>query len=275
MFQLPRQIAEYWKTYINIVVNGSDTLWFANRVARENMDEGLVPPATGSKKNNRYWWTIDPQHPALDTLFPFHLFSGLCVPRLVNELWSVIYPGMVDKAVQRAEWGARITSDSWGTHPTRFYGAMYSAAFFVTDVQLLYRIGRQAVPRGPFRRALVKVWKWHRASPEDWKPVWYKIRKEFARWPKDCGDIPWPCAVSAIINGALGAMAFLYGQGDFLRTVSIAIAAGFDCDNQAATLAGLLAVMYGAGSIPKDLKLGRITTWNKLNQVAYLKSSEV
>lgn len=34
------QIAEYWKKYINIKVNGNDTLWFANRVARENMDKG-------------------------------------------------------------------------------------------------------------------------------------------------------------------------------------------------------------------------------------------
>ena len=34
------QIAEYWKKYINIKVDGNDTLWFANRVARENMDKG-------------------------------------------------------------------------------------------------------------------------------------------------------------------------------------------------------------------------------------------
>ena len=23
--------------------------------------EGMLPPATGSKENNEYWWTIDPQ----------------------------------------------------------------------------------------------------------------------------------------------------------------------------------------------------------------------
>lgn len=62
--------------------------------------------------------------------------------------------------------------DAW-----RFYAAMYSAAFFITDVSVLYRIGRQAVPKGsPFRRALVKVWKWHKQSPDDWRPVWQKIR---------------------------------------------------------------------------------------------------
>ena len=47
--------------------------------------------------------------------------------------------------------------------------------------------------------------------------------------------------------------AFLYGEGDFKKTMGIAIASGFDCDNQAATLAGLLGVMHGGSAIPKDL----------------------
>ena len=56
-----------------------------------------------------------------------------------------------------------------------------------------------------------------------------------------------------MVNGAMGAMAFLYGGGDFKRTVGIAIAAGFDCDNQAATLAGVVGVMHGARAIPYEL----------------------
>merc|ERR1712048_1426682 len=50
----------------------------------------------------------------------------------------------------------------------------------------------------------------------------------------------------------MGALAFIYGRGDFERTVGIAIAAGFDCDNQAATLAGLVGVMHGASNIPRS-----------------------
>lgn len=104
------QIAEYWKKYIHVRVNGGDALWFANKVARELMDQGVLPPTTGSQERNQFWWTIDPQ--------------------LVNEIWSVFYPGMLEIAVKRAEWGAKITSTSWGTHPTLFYAALYSAAFF-------------------------------------------------------------------------------------------------------------------------------------------------
>lgn len=69
----------------------------------------------------------------------------------------------------------------------------------------------------------------------------------------DSAGFPWNCGVSAMINGLMGGMAFLYGGGDFRRTVGVAIAAGFDCDNQAATLGGLIGVMHGGKAIPYDL----------------------
>lgn len=48
-----KQIAGYWKSFIHITVHGGDALWFANKVARENMNRGLLPPATGSQSQNR------------------------------------------------------------------------------------------------------------------------------------------------------------------------------------------------------------------------------
>ena len=71
--------------------------------------------------------------------------------------------------------------------------------------------------------------------------------------PVDSTGFPWNCGVSAMINGLMGGMAFLYGGGDFRRTMGVAIAAGFDCDNQAATLGGLIGVMHGGKAIPYDL----------------------
>ena len=160
---------------------------------------------------------------------------------------------MVDKAVERAEWGARITSDSWGTHPTRFYAALYSAAFFSKDVDGLYGMAMSKVPSdSPFYQGLQDVRGWKKEN-SDWKTTWFKIKGKYSRYPSNCGGMPWNCGVSSMINGLMGGMAFLYGGGDFRRTVGLAIAAGFDCDNQAATLAGLLGVMHGASAIPRDL----------------------
>ena len=109
----------------------------------------------------------------------------------MNELWSAVYPGMIDKAVvERAEWGARITSDSWGTHPTRFYAALYSGAFFSTDVDKLYAIAMSKIPGdSPFRQGLQDIRTWKNESPKDWKPTWHKIRNKYARYPNDCGGL--------------------------------------------------------------------------------------
>ena len=38
-----------------------------------------------------------------------------------------------------------------------------------------------------------------------------------------------------------------------LKSVGIAVSAGYDCDNQAATVGGLLGVMQGAAAIPRAL----------------------
>ena len=51
---------------------------------------------------------------------------------------------MTQKAAQRAEWGARITNEDWGTHPTIAYGVMYSAAFFEEDVNKLVAMALEA-----------------------------------------------------------------------------------------------------------------------------------
>ena len=48
-------------------------------------------------------------------------------------------------------------------------------------------------------------------------------------------------------------LALLYGEGDWLETVAIATAAGYDCDNQAATCGALLGLIHGAAVIPRSL----------------------
>jgi len=123
------EITNAWKEHINRFI------WGSNQRARLLMDDGLIPPETGSRENNPYWMHIDPQ--------------------LVNEIWSVFYPGMVDRAVERAAWGARITNEDWGIHPTMFYAALYSAAFFEQDIQKLYEIGMASLPeKSPFLEGL-------------------------------------------------------------------------------------------------------------------------
>ncbi len=223
------QITDMWKKHIN------RKIWCANRTARTLMDKGLTAPATGSKANNENWYQIDPQ--------------------LVNEIWSMFYPGMIRKSAERARWGAMITNDDWGTHPTIAYGVMYSAAVFEKDVNKLVSLALGYIPvSSPYYEGMQDVIEWHRQYP-DWRTTRKMIFDKYYEYRK--GDYKAPVSdVSCLANGLFGIMAILYGEGDFLKTTGIAVSAGLDCDNQAATCAGLMGVINGASSIPSRLTLG-------------------
>lgn len=232
------EITEAWKKHINRFI------WVSNRKARDLMDQGLVAPETGKKENNPYWYAIDPQ--------------------LVNEIWSIFYPGMPDKAVERAEWGARITSDDWGTHPTMFYAALYSEAFFDNDINSLYSKAMSYIPGdSPFLKGLKDVKRWH-SEYADWRKTRELIKQNYLQYPAEVEN-PWYHEVSAMVNGLCGAMAILYGGGDFIKTTGIAVSAGYDCDNQGATCAGFIGVLNGAGSIPRELthEIGYNEVWEQ------------
>ena len=92
------QLAEAWTYHVR------DLVWVANRAALTLMHFGYTPPLTGQRGRNQHWFQIDPQ--------------------LVNEIWAVTAPGMVDYAAAKSAWAARITNDDWGIEPTVHYGAM-------------------------------------------------------------------------------------------------------------------------------------------------------
>lgn len=223
------EITEMWKNHIN------RNIWCANRTARDLMSKGLIPPATGSKINNENWYQIDPQ--------------------LVNEIWSMVYPGMIKKSAGRAEWAARITNDDWGTHPTIAYAVMYSAAIFEKDVNKLVAQALTYIPgNSPFGEGMKDVIAWHRQN-DDWRKTRKMIFDKYYRYKNGGYEAP-VSDVSSLSNGLFGIMAILYGEGDFVKTTGIAVSAGLDCDNQAATCAGLTGVINGASSIPSRLTLG-------------------
>ena len=235
------EITQMWKTHIN------DYIWVANREARNLMDRGLIAPDTGRKENNKHWFQIDPQ--------------------LVNEIWSAFYPGMTEHAARRALWGARITNDDWGTHPTIAYGAMISAAFFEKDVRKLVDIAIEAVPNeGPFAEGIRDVVKWH-SQFDSWRDTREKIHEKYYAYKKGSYEAP-VSVVSSLANGLTGIMAVLYGEGDYIQTVGIATSAGYDCDNQAATTGGFIGVLnglsgMGEAAVKQTMDLPNRGSWDK------------
>lgn len=221
-----RQLADAWKYHIR------DRIWAANRVALTLMNHGYWPPATGDSTNNPRWFEIDPQ--------------------LVNEIWAVTAPGMNQYAVEKTRWSARMTNDSFGVEPAMFYAAMYAEAFFDSDIDNLIEIGLRSLPDGSHFANVVREMKTlHRQFPNDWQSARRALRDQYyVRQPYNIHG--WE-PIDATLNGAAAVLALLYGEGDIWTTLDLACAMGFDADNQAATLTGLLALAQGSNAIPAKL----------------------
>jgi len=226
------QLADAWKYHVR------DRVWVANRSALTLMHAGFGPPVTGSRDFNPNWFQIDSQ--------------------LVNEIWAVTAPGMIDVATQKSAWAARITNDGFGIEPTIHYAAMYAAAFFEDDVERLVDIGTAALPPGSrFANTVEDMKRLHQAYPNDWRRARQAMAERYYG-VFDYNAHAWPVA-DANLNGACGILALLYGGGDIQRTLDLASGMGFDADNQAATLSGLLGIVHGLEGIPDGLlfPLGR------------------
>ncbi len=217
------QVKEGWMYHIR------DRVWLANRAALGLMHHGLTPPFTGDKRYNPHWFQIDPQ--------------------LINEIWAYTAPGMPAYAAGISDWAARITSDDWATSPTVVYGVMYSEAFFESDIPTLIAHAKEYLPaQDRFRAIMEECIALYKQYPEDWKAARKVIADELYFQEPDATKSIW----NADLNGAMGILSLLYGGGDIEKTLNIGCALGFDCDNQTATICGLLGVINGVGSVPTD-----------------------
>ncbi len=216
-----------------------DRVWLANRAALGLMNFGFTPPFTGKKEINPHWYQIDPQ--------------------LINEIWAYTAPGMVGYASAKSDWAGRITSDDWGVEPTIHYGAMYAAAFFENDIRKLIDIGLKELPANSrYAHTVREMILLHEQHPNNWKASWKVMAQQYYLEEPDVTKTIW----NANLNGACAILAMLYGKGDFQKTLDLSCAMGFDADNQAATLAGLLGIVHGLKGIPKELYLP-VEGWTK------------
>jgi len=219
-----QDLADMWMYHVR------NRVWLANRAALAAMHYGNSPPVTGMELYNPHWFQIDPQ--------------------LVNEIWAVTSPGMISYAAAKSDWVAQITNDGWGVEPTMHYGAMYAAAFFESDVNKLIDIGVKALPpESHFAKTIQDMKELYKKYPQDWKSARKDMAdKYYHNEPTNTKTI-W----NANLNGACGILALLYGQGDFQKTLDLSCAMGFDADNQAATMSGLLGIIIGTEGLPDEL----------------------
>ncbi|HFC11495.1 MAG TPA: ADP-ribosylglycohydrolase family protein, partial [Anaerolineae bacterium] len=215
------QIRDEWVKHLN------NDIWVSTRVARQLMDQGVVPPETGGPMlNPEGVWSIDAQ--------------------LQTELFGMIAPGLPDEAMRRARYFARVTNSGLAVEASAFYANLYARAFFESDVAVLIEQAKgDFSAETPIYTITNNVQQWHSANPDDWRITRQLIRDNYDDAPE------W---WASKVNFATTIMALLYGDGDLLKTINIAGLAGWDADNNMTTSAGLLGIIHGYQQLPEPIK---------------------
>lgn len=210
--------------------NSEYQLWCANLAGRTNLRRGIAPPDSSHPAYNKCPNDIDYQIEAD--------YSGLIAPGCPQE---VIHLGNIF---------GRLMNYGDGVWAGQFIGALYSEAFFTTDVDKLLDSALAAIPgESEYAQMVRNVRAWHRESPNDWTECWEKILAKYSKRKnpamKDSNG-----GIDARVNGAAVVLGLLYGKGDVDKAMELSMRCGWDSDCNPSSVGGILMTMCGFKSLP-------------------------
>ncbi len=209
-----RILAEFWHS----VVNGP---WNEYGVGRTNIRMGLLPPLSGSCNNDRWKWS-----------------NGAWIR---SEIWACMAPGDPDRAIQYAYMDACVDHSGEGIYAEMFTASLESAAFLISDINDLIKIGLCKIPADSRVARSVKIAIDHYKAGKDWKSARNAILK-------DSVDLGW---FQAPANIGFTVVGLLYGEGDFGKTICTAVNCGDDTDCTGATAGAIMGIIAGRKALPE------------------------
>ena len=213
-------------------------LWVSNQRAFDLMiEQGAVPPATSAPQHNPYFEMIDAQ--------------------LTTEIFGLFAPGRPDVALGMAYLPIRTTARGDAALAAEFYVVMHSLAgtsdpdqSMKERVHWLAAEARKHLPDESYTARMFDFVHSRYSAGVPWEQARDEVYLRYQVDQQDGYDITSRnmicngCFASGI-NFAASIVSLLYGEGDYRETVKIAVLAGWDSDNPAATWGGLLGFLSG------------------------------
>lgn len=212
-------------------------LWVSNQQAFDLMQQNILPPFTGMPVFNPHYDMIDAQ--------------------LTTELFGILAPFRPDIAAQLAYLPIRTTAYGEAADIADFYVAMHALAAGVDpkqpmapQLQQIARQARLALPSNQYPAKMFDyVWSLYQ-SGIPWEAARDQLYQRYQLKSEDGYEITGKklyCngCFAAGINFAASLVSLFYGEGDMQETIKIAVLAGWDSDNPAATWGGLYGYMLG------------------------------
>jgi len=223
--------AEIGETVLNLAPDGHGTLWWGGygrsteHTAYQNLKAGIAAPRSGSAALNG------------------RRLSEQIGGQIFSDVWGLVCPGDPARAAELAARAAAVSHDGAAVDGGRFVAALVSLAFTSCDPQTLLRAAlEQLTPGGEYAAVVGAVLEHHRARPGDWRSCLSMLEQHWG--PQRYGG-----PVHVIPNAGVVAMALLYGDGDFGRSICIATMAGWDTDCNAGNAGAVVGVAAGLDGI--------------------------
>lgn len=221
-------------------------LWVSNQQAFDLMQQGWLPPLTGMPPQNPHYDMIDAQ--------------------LTTELFGTLAPGRPDVAARLADLPIRTTAAAEAVDIAQFYVALHAGAAVLpagevadaarlrTRVLALADEARRALPSNQYPARMYDFVRARHRAGQPWEQVRDALYRRYQVEQRDGYEVTRRrlyCngCFAAGINFAASLVSLFYGAGDMQQTLKIAVLAGWDSDNPAATWGGLYGLMLGPAAI--------------------------
>jgi ADP-ribosylglycohydrolase len=210
-----KHLAKYW---LENIKHGCDEY----SVAIRNIRRGIMPPASGWEDN---------------------FFADGMGAAIRSEIWAAVFPGRPDAAGYFAENDA--TVDHWGdgVWSEVFLAMAESRLFMESDILSSFKYALGKLPKSTrLHKALKTVFELHGNGCDLEEAKTIIMKESYHHNFTDC-----------VMNLSFILYSLLWGKGDFIKTVLLAINCGRDTDCTAATCGAILGICHGSKVIPASL----------------------
>lgn len=210
------KLADFWLRFIT-------PHWNEYGVCKGNLKNGLLPPLSG-EYNNEHWKRS----------------NGAWIRA---EIWACLSAGIPEFAVKFAYADACVDHGlSEGTYAEIFIATLESACFTSNDLRKNIEKAFTFIPENCRVARAVKL----AINCFDKKLDFVKARETIVEDSKDIGMFQAPQNIAFVVLG------LLYGEGDFKKSMCLAINCGDDTDCTGATIGSIMGIMGGTKCVPTE-----------------------
>ena len=197
-----------------------ETVYTAERAAYRNLVLGLIPPRTAQYRN------------------PYREWIGAMIRA---DIFGYVSPGDPAGAARLAYQDAALSHTANGIYGEMWAAALIAASFTASDARGAIEQAMLVVPaRSRLSSSLRATISAHDAG-QSWDQAMDSIQQRLDGYH-------W---VHTINNAEVVAAALLWGDGDFSRTIGLAVEAGLDTDCDGATAGSVFGALHGTKAIPR------------------------